>query len=204
MPSQGTKPSAPTAPGQTTKPCPPVAPGQTTKPNVPTAPSQGTKPSAPTAPGQGTKPSAPTAPGQGTKPSAPTTPSQGTKPSAPTTPGQGAKPCPANKKECNKKDNCDTNNQKPFMLDHFKMIVNTLKKLGLEENQIVTYIKEGKKLEDILKAENIKPKKFKKCMLKEYYKVVDTAQKSGQITCEQAKQLKAAIKETVNNWLPNK
>ena len=86
-------------------------------------------------------PSVSPAPSQTTKPGESTAPSQGTKPSAPTTPGQGAKPCPANKKECNKKDNCDTNNQKPFMLDHFKMIVNTLKKLGLEENQIVTYIK---------------------------------------------------------------
>ena len=90
------------------------------------------------------------------------------------------------------------------MLDHFKMIVITLKKLGVEENKIVGYIKEGKKLEDILQAENIKPKKFKKCMIKEYNKVVDEAQKNGQITGEQCKQLKVAIKETVKNWLPNK
>ena len=128
----------------------------------------------------------------------------------------GAMPCkpaekpnaltaPTNKPNASSSKSCGLEQkpgQKPFMLDHFKMIVNALKKLGVEEKQIVTYIKEGKKLEDILKAEKIKPKKFKKCILKEYNKVVDEAQKKGQITCEQSKQLKSAIKETINNWLP--
>lgn len=109
------------------------------------------------------------------------------------------KPCVPEQKT-GQKPGCNT--QKPFMLDHFKMIVNALKKLGVEEKKIVTHIKEGKKLEDILKAEKIKPKKFKKCILKEYNKVVDEAQKKGQITCEQSKQLKVAIKETINSWLP--
>lgn len=94
--------------------------------------------------------------------------------------------------------------QKPFTLDHFKMIVNALKKVGVEESQIVVYIKEGKKLEDILKAEKINTKKFKKYLMKEYFAVVDEAVKNGQITAEQSKQLKAAIKETIANWLPKK
>ncbi len=93
---------------------------------------------------------------------------------------------------------------KPFTLDHFKMIVNALKTLGVSEQDIVTYIKEGKKLEDILKAEKIKPKKFKKAILKEYYKALDEAEKQNLITDEQEKQLKTAIKETVKNWLPKK
>lgn len=125
-----------------------------------------------------------------------------TMPKATTSPeaSQGAKPsvCP-NTKEMPQKEQ-----QKPFTLDHFKMIVNALKKVGVEESQIVVYIKEGKKLEDILKAEKINTKKFKKCLMKEYFAVVDEAVKNGQITSEQSKQLKAAIKETIANWLPKK
>ena len=142
------------------------------------------------------------------------------KPMPSTTPMPSTKPCPKpmpstapapsikpSTKPCPKSTSGATikkGEKKPFMLDHFKMIVNALKKLGVEEKEIVTYIKEGKKLEEILNEEHIKPKKFKKCILKEYNKVVDEAQKNGQITCEQAKQLKAAIKETIKNWLPTK
>lgn len=178
------KPSTPSAPTQ--KPCQPAKPMEPEgKPNMPA--------DKPCEPAQ--KPN-----GSMTKPGASCKPAD--KPNAPST-----KPCgPEQKPNGNmQKPGCQKpgcNAQKPFMLDHFKMIVNALKKLGVEEKQVVTYIKEGKKLEDILKAEKIKPKKFKKCILKEYNKVVDEAQKNGQITCEQSKQLKAAIKETINHWLP--
>ena len=111
-----------------------------------------------------------------------------------------------NKPGCKKvhEDMKNAEKQKSFTLDHFKMIINALKKMGVKENQIITYVKEGKKLEDILKAERINTKKFKKCITKEYFKVVDEAVKNGQITAEQSKQLKAAIKETIKNWLPKK
>lgn len=99
----------------------------------------------------------------------------------------------------------DTNTQqKPFTLDHFKMIVNALKRLGVDEKEIITYIKDGKKLDDILKAKHINPNKFKRCIIKEYCKVINEAQKNNQITCQQSKQLKATIKETIKNWLPSK
>lgn len=121
------------------------------------------------------------------------TPSTSIKPAAP------CKPLPKATPEQNNKQQ-----QKPFVLDHFKMIVNTLKQLGVEESEITNYIKEGKKLEEILKAEKISPKKFKKCMYKQYCEVIDAAVKEGKITAEQAKQLKTAIKETIHNWLPKK
>lgn len=98
-----------------------------------------------------------------------------------------------------KKEACE---KKTFTLDHFKMIVCTLKQLGMQESEIADYIKQGKKLEDILKAEKINPKKFKKCIIKQYNKVIDEGAKEGQLTKEQCKQLKVAIKETVKNWLP--
>ena len=198
-PTQVPTPNPSSTPKPTVAPSP-STPAPTTKPSVaPTTPVQ--KPSSvPGKPCQLGQPSTPAQkPCQSVKPMQPAE-----KPNAPS-----IKPCAPEQKPsgnmqkpgCNaQKPGCNT--QKPFMLDHFKMIVNTLKKLGVEEKQVVTYIKEGKKLEDILKAEKIKPKKFKKCILKEYNKVVDEAQKKGQITCEQSKQLKAAIKETINHWLP--
>ena len=91
---------------------------------------------------------------------------------------------------------------KPFMLDNFKVIANTLAGLGVDEAKLTSYIKEGKKLEDVLKVEKISTRKFKKCVIKEYNRVVDQAVKNKQLTCEQAKQLKAAIKQTIKNWLP--
>ena len=222
-------PSAPVAPStkpsQTSKPYAPkpTTPQGTVAPQAPTCPPcPPQKPCPPEKPCPAQKPCPPQKPCP-----APTTvaPSQTTKPCAPVKPdknkveqnkGQQAKPC-KDKVEQNKvdeakpdkhkkesKSDCGTTNQKPFMLDHFKMIVVTLKKMGVEEKQIVTHIKEGKKLEDILQKENIKPKKFKRCIIKEYNKAIDEAQKSGQITCEQSKQLKAAVKETIKNWLPNK
>ena len=167
-----------------------VAPKKVETPKATTTPS--TAPSKEKAPKATTMPKASETPKPATMPKASETPKATTMPKASKAPKKEESPC---KKTCP---------NKPFALDHFKMIVNTLKKMGVEENEIVTYIKEGKKLEDILKAEKINPKKFKKCITKEYFKVVDEAQKNGQITCEQAKQLKAAIKETIKNWLPKK
>lgn len=105
------------------------------------------------------------------------------------------KPAPAPKAQTEQKE-------KPFMLDNFKVIANTLAGLGVDEAELTSYIKEGKKLEDVLKLEKISTRKFKKCIIKEYNKVVDEAVKNKQLTCEQGKQLKVAIKQTIKNWLP--
>ncbi len=112
-----------------------------------------------------------------------------------TKPGPCTKPAPCTKPTPDQK-------AKPFMLDNFKVIANTLAGLGVDEAKLTSYIKEGKKLEDVLKAEKISTRKFKKCVIKEYNRVVDQAVKNKQLTCEQAKQLKAAIKQTIKNWLP--
>ena len=187
-----TAPSKETAPKTTTMPKALEAPKATTMPKASETPKPATMPKASETPKATTMPKASETPKATTMPKASETPKATTMPKASKAPKKEESPC---KKTCP---------NKPFALDHFKMIVNTLKKMGVEENEIVTYIKEGKKLEDILKAEKINPKKFKKCITKEYFKVVDEAQKNGQITCEQAKQLKAAIKETIKNWLPKK
>jgi hypothetical protein len=92
----------------------------------------------------------------------------------------------------------------PFVLDNFKVIERTLKCFGVDSTELANYIKEGKKLEDVLRAERISTKKFKRQVLKEYYKAVEEGVANKQLTEEQAKQLKMAIKETVKGWLPRK
>ena len=197
------------------------APQATIMPKATSTPQATTMPKATSTPQATTMPKATPTPQATTMPKATPTPQATTMPKV-TPPPQAIEspkvtPCPKasevpikeatpNKPGCSKvhQDEKNTEKQKPFTLDHFKMIVSALKKMGVEENQIVTYIKEGKKLEDILKAEKISTKKFKKCIIKEYFKVVDEAVKNGQITVEQCKQLKSAIKETIKNWLPKK
>lgn len=212
------------APNSTTAPKSTVAPEATQKPKATTAPQATQMPKATTAPQATQTPKATTVPPATQIPQSSNMPSA--KPNEVTP--KPVMPCPNKKEEpkttivapqqtttpkaitAPQKDTTKkTENpckktcpNKPFTLDHFKMIVNTLKKMGVEEQEIVTYIKEGKKLEEILKTKRINPKKFKKCIIKEYYKTVDEAQKNGQITAEQAKQLKCAIKETIKNWLP--
>lgn len=177
-----------------------AAPMRNEAPKSTTVPKATVAPQATQAPKTTTTPQATQTPKTTTMPQATQAPKTTATPQAPkaiTTPQAGT----TKKTENPCKKTCPN---KPFTLDHFKMIVNTLKRMGLEEKEIVTYIKEGKKLEEILKAEKISPKKFKKCIIKEYCKEVDVAQKNGQITAEQAKQLKCAIKETIKNWLPKK
>ncbi len=96
------------------------------------------------------------------------------------------------------------NKVNPFVLDNFKVIATTLKDLGVTQDELMTYIREGKKLEDVLKVRKIPVKKFKKTVLIEYYKVVDEGVAKKQLSEEQATQLKTAIQETVKGWLPKK
>nr|WP_302599557.1 hypothetical protein [uncultured Cellulosilyticum sp.] len=196
-PSTPVAPSkAPATPSTPIAPKPPVAkpvvPSQTPgtpKPPVtkPVVPSQtpSTKPSTPVAP-------KPVVPSQtpSTKPGTPVAPKPSTCPNKPST-------CPNKKPEC-------PNKPKPFALDNFKVIQATLASCGVDEQELAAYIKQGKKLEDVLKAENISVRKFKKRVLKEYCRVINEAVKSGELTNEQGAQLKEAIKDTVKNWLPKK
>ncbi len=167
----------------TTKPVPTVAP--TTKPVPTVAPT--TKPAPTIMPSA--KPVPTVAPA--TKPTPTVAPT--TKPAPTMMPSTKPTPCPETAPE---------QKNKPFMLDNFKVIANTLAGLGVDEAKLTCYIKEGKKLEEVLKLEKISTRKFKKCVIKEYNKVVDNAVKNKQLTCEQAKQLKVAIKQTIKNWLP--
>ena len=90
--------------------------------------------------------------------------------------------------------------KKTFVLDNFKMIASALKALGVECDELSTYIKEGKNLEDVLREEKISVRKFKKELLKAYQAEVEEAVKAGKLTSQQGKQLNAAIKETVKSW----
>ena len=92
----------------------------------------------------------------------------------------------------------------PFVLDNFKIIEATLNHLGVTNEELTAFIKQGKKLEDVLKIKKISIKKFKKEVIKEYYKAVDEGLLQKQINEEQASQLKNAIKETIKGWLPKK
>lgn len=92
----------------------------------------------------------------------------------------------------------------PFILDNFKVIEMTLNHFGVDRAKLADYIKQGKKLEDVLKAERISVRRFKNQVVKEYFKVVEDGLANNQLTEEQADQLKAAIRETVKGWLPRK
>lgn len=173
-------PTVPTAPEKTpATPVPPVL-------NSPTTPAP-------------SKPMTPVVPSKPAKPTTAPTPVKPTEP--PTTQTKPAKP---QQSTCPGKPNACPNKPKPFALDNFKVIQATLAGCGVDEQELAAYIKQGKKLEDVLKEEKISTRKFKKRVLKEYCKVIDQAVKDGQLTNEQGAQLKEAIKETVKNWLPKK
>ena len=147
-------------------------------------------------------PSKPTAPAVPTKPNKPVKPS--TCPNKPSTCPNKPGTCPTKPSTCPNKPSTCPNKPQPFALDNFKVIQATLAGCGVDEQELAAYIKQGKKLEDVLKEEKISTRKFKKRVLKEYCKVIDQAVKDGQLTNEQGAQLKEAIKETVKNWLPKK
>jgi hypothetical protein len=92
----------------------------------------------------------------------------------------------------------------PFVLDNFKVIEMTLSHFGVDSTKLADYIRQGKKLEDVLKAERISVRRFKRKIIEEYYKAVEEGVANNQLTEEQADKLKSAIKETVKGWLPRK
>ncbi|WP_054743796.1 hypothetical protein [Cellulosilyticum ruminicola] len=184
-------PTVPTAPEKTpATPVPPVL-------NSPTTPAP-SKPMTPVVPSKPAKPTTAPTPVKPTEP--PTTQTKPVKPTEP--PTTQTKPAKPQQSTCPGKPNACPNKPKPFALDNFKVIQATLAGCGVDEQELAAYIKQGKKLEDVLKEEKISTRKFKKRVLKEYCKVIDQAVKDGQLTNEQGAQLKEAIKETVKNWLP--
>lgn len=91
-----------------------------------------------------------------------------------------------------------------FVIDNFKIIQTTLDKLGVAPSELEQMIKEGKNLKQVLEVKDITVKKFKKNVLKEYYRVINEGVKNNQITSTQGEMLKKAIKEKVMGWLNDK
>lgn len=94
--------------------------------------------------------------------------------------------------------------QNTFVIDNFKVIQGALQKLGVQPEELEGMIKEGKKLPEVLELKNIPVAKFKKALLKQYYAAINEGVKNKQITKEEAKMLRAAIKEKVMSWLQTK
>lgn len=97
---------------------------------------------------------------------------------------------------------CPMQDQRRFTLNNFIIIQTTLEKLGISNDELEKLIKQGKNLEQVLKEKDISVRKFKKEVLKEYYKAVDEGIEKRLITPEEGKKLKSAIKETIKGWLP--
>ena len=109
-----------------------------------------------------------------------------------------------NKPSHNKPIGGDESTQNTFVIDNFKVIQATLQKLGIQPEELEGMIKEGKKLPEVLELKNIPVAKFKKVLLKQYYAAINEGVENKQITKEEAKMLRSAIKEKVMSWLQTK
>ena len=136
------------------------------------------------------------------KPAAPVKP-ETCKPAAPVKPGT-CKPAAPVKPTHNKPATDNESTQNTFVIDNFKVIQGALQKLGVQPEELEGMIKEGKKLPEVLELKNIPVAKFKKALLKQYYAAINEGVKNKQITKEEAKMLRAAIKEKVMSWLQTK
>lgn len=94
--------------------------------------------------------------------------------------------------------------QNTFVIDNFKVIQGALNRLGVSPEELEVMIKEGKRLPEVLEIKNIKVVKFKKALLKQYYAAINEGVENKQITKEEAKMLRSAIKEKVMSWLEAK
>jgi hypothetical protein len=166
----------------------PISKPETSKPSTPVKP-ETCKPSTPVKP-ETSKPSTPVKP-ETSKPSAPVKP-ETCKPAAPVKPTH------------NKPATDNESTQNTFVIDNFKVIQGALQKLGVQPEELEGMIKEGKKLPEVLELKNIPVAKFKKALLKQYYAAINEGVKNKQITKEEAKMLRAAIKEKVMSWLQTK
>ena len=136
------------------------------------------------------------------KPVAPVKP-ETSKPAAPVKP-ETCKPTAPVKPTHNKPAIDNESTQNTFVIDNFKVIQGALQKLGVQPEELEGMIKEGKKLPEVLELKNIPVAKFKKALLKQYYAAINEGVKNKQITKEEAKMLRAAIKEKVMSWLQTK
>lgn len=136
------------------------------------------------------------------KPVAPVKP-ETCKPAAPVKP-ETCKPTAPVKPTHNKPATDNESTQNTFVIDNFKVIQGALQKLGVQPEELEGMIKEGKKLPEVLELKNIPVAKFKKALLKQYYAAINEGVKNKQITKEEAKMLRAAIKEKVMSWLQTK
>ena len=136
------------------------------------------------------------------KPAAPVKP-ETCKPAAPVKP-ETSKPAAPVKPTHNKPATDNESTQNTFVIDNFKVIQGALQKLGVQPEELEGMIKEGKKLPEVLELKNIPVAKFKKALLKQYYAAINEGVKNKQITKEEAKMLRAAIKEKVMSWLQTK
>lgn len=125
------------------------------------------------------------------------------KPSTPVKP-ETCKPTAPVKPTHNKPATDNESTQNTFVIDNFKVIQGALQKLGVQPEELEGMIKEGKKLPEVLELKNIPVAKFKKALLKQYYAAINEGVKNKQITKEEAKMLRAAIKEKVMSWLQTK
>ncbi|MEG1278034.1 MAG: hypothetical protein RSD26_08550, partial [Cellulosilyticaceae bacterium] len=181
-------------------PAPIVKPG--TKPTPPPTTTPGackpeTKPTpAPTTPTPGackpeTKPTPVPAPI--VKPETKPTPAPEIKPNT-------CKPCKPETKPCKP----ETKPVEKFTIDNFKIIQQSLEKLGVSPSELDTMIKQGKKLIDVLNEKDISVNKFRKVLYKEYCLTIKAGVKNKQITKEEGKLLEAAIKQKVMSWMKDK
>ena len=115
-----------------------------------------------------------------------------------------SKPAAPVKPETCKPATDNESTQNTFVIDNFKVIQGALQKLGVQPEELEGMIKEGKKLPEVLELKNIPVAKFKKALLKQYYAAINEGVKNKQITKEEAKMLRAAIKEKVMSWLQTK
>lgn len=115
-------------------------------------------------------------------------------------PKQAAKPHACTNNQVSKPE-AQAKEETPFVIDNFQVIQSTLCKLGIPNDELEVMIKEGKKLPEVLEMRNIEVAKFKKALLKEYYNAIDEGVKNKQITKEEGKMLRLAIKQKVMSWL---
>ncbi|HHX59743.1 MAG TPA: hypothetical protein GX707_03235 [Epulopiscium sp.] len=85
-------------------------------------------------------------------------------------------------------------------LDNPQIIINSLGRLGISQEELQEYVGKGKKIYDILQEKQVTPAKFKKALTKEYKCSIKEAEKNKVITKEEAKTLMELLKEKMCKW----
>lgn len=85
-------------------------------------------------------------------------------------------------------------------LDKPEVIINTLLRLGITNEELKAQIGQGKKIYDIIQEKNITLDQFKKALSKEYSATIKQAIKDDKITKEEGAQLTKLLKERMSRW----